>query len=123
MLNTIAKANPRRSQPSSENTRLRFELRILGSGNPFKGMDIMKLSAVAGGSVLRGGCTCGLVRGEEKQYYHHLVFLYTNMNRLQRAVKLLHKVFQRLLSANQRQKAVVRGQSHSRSITQCPVRG
>jgi hypothetical protein len=76
MLNTSANTNARSSQPSSENTRLRFELRILCSGNPFKGMDIMKLSAVTGGGALKSlssGCTCGLMGGM-KQYITMLSF-------------------------------------------------
>ena len=58
MLNTTASANPRGSQASSENTRLRFEPSKLGSGNPFEERDIMRLSTVTGGgvvSVLSGG--------------------------------------------------------------------
>ena len=40
MLNITASANPRSSQASSENSRLRFEPRQLGSGKPSEGRDI-----------------------------------------------------------------------------------
>ena len=73
-LKNIANANPRTSQASSENNRLRIEPRALGSGSGdiFHGRDIIE----AGESNLSSvGTRMGLWGGSNTYVTHHRVVL------------------------------------------------